>query len=133
VNQALTQHHFLAYLVELSPIEKNGDLIIFLDELQVKIRKWNFEALIVRSGNYGNGHNFSSTNPAYFEAELLKFVREMGVKHFLTDLPSVDREEDGGALAAHKAFWDFPTDPRASATISELLQIPAEVSEGYYL
>jgi hypothetical protein len=53
--------------------------------------------------------------------------------HLLLDLPSVDREEDGGRLAAHKAFWGLPEDPRPRATITELIYAPPEVADGTYL
>jgi arylformamidase len=47
-------------------------------------------------------------------------LRSIGVRHLLVDLPSVDREEDGGVLAAHHAFWDFPASlDTATRTISE--------------
>ena len=51
----------------------------------------------------------------------------------LLDLPSVDREEDGGVLAAHHAFWDFPNTIDRERTISELLHVPAEVRDGDHL
>jgi arylformamidase len=55
------------------------------------------------------------------------------VKHLLLDLPSVDREEDGGALAAHKAFWQYPESIRMDATITELIYVPNHVGDGLYL
>ena len=55
------------------------------------------------------------------------------INHLLTDLPSVDREEDGGKLLAHKAFWKYPEDIRRSATITELVYVPDVVTDGLYL
>jgi arylformamidase len=55
------------------------------------------------------------------------------VQHLLTDLPSVDREQDGGRLLAHRAFWNYPAQPRLEATISELLRIPPTLPDGEYL
>ncbi|MGB1217373.1 MAG: cyclase family protein, partial [Saprospiraceae bacterium] len=51
----------------------------------------------------------------------------------LIDLPSVDREEDGGALLSHKAFWNYPKKPRTDCTITELIYIPDMVEDGMYL
>ncbi len=48
-------------------------------------------------------------------------------------MPSVDREEDGGALEAHKAFWGVPEYPRPDATITELIYVPNTVVDGKYL
>ena len=55
------------------------------------------------------------------------------MKHLLVDLPSVDREEDGGVLAAHHAFWDYPNQLDRVRTISELLHVPTDVRDGEYL
>ncbi|MDP4685384.1 MAG: cyclase family protein, partial [Salibacteraceae bacterium] len=77
--------------------------------------------------------NYSSSNPPYIEAASAAWMREQNIKHLLLDLPSVDREEDGGALAAHKAFWNYPENPRMDATITELIYVPNEVADGEYL
>jgi kynurenine formamidase len=70
----------------------------------------------------------------------LAWLAEHGVRHLLIDLPSVDPEEDGGALAAHRAFWGLPlgstalADARhAGASITELIQVPADCAEGSYM
>ena len=49
------------------------------------------------------------------------------------DLPSVDREEDGGALEAHHAFWNYPQNPRMDATITEMAYIPNHIVDDIYL
>jgi hypothetical protein len=51
----------------------------------------------------------------------------------LLDLPSVDPESDNGLMLAHKAFWNYPENPRFDATISEMIYAPAEISDGLYL
>ena len=53
--------------------------------------------------------------------------------HLLIDLPSVDRESDEGALAAHHRFWNYPEDPQLHRTITEFIFVPDEVSDGFYL
>ncbi len=132
VNGIPAPYCFIARLVHLKAEQRGSDRVITLASLKERVKKWNVEALIIKSGNYKPGHDFSNTNPTYFEPALLEFVREMGIEHFLTDLPSVDREEDGGQLLAHKAFWNYPRDIRKGATISELLLIPEAVNEGLY-
>jgi arylformamidase len=75
--------------------------------------------------------DWSGSNPAYLQSTACAWLRSIGVKHLLLDLPSVDREEDGGVLAAHHAFWDFPghVGP-ASAPSPKCSQVPAEVRDG---
>lgn len=134
INTFLKQHHLIARLVDLRPQSKNGDEVITLSDLIGKDLKWEgLDALVVRTGDYGPGHDFSNTNAPYFEPELLAYVRDRGIQHFLVDLPSVDREEDEGKLLAHHAFWNYPDSPRKEATISELLRIAPEVEQGLYL
>ena len=51
----------------------------------------------------------------------------------LVDLPSVDREVDGGRLEAHHAFWGLPDNPRHHCTITELVYVPSNAPDGMYL
>lgn len=84
----------------------------------------------------GEGHvdaDFSDTDPPYFDAADLAWLADLGVEHLVTDLPSVDREEDGGALAAHHAWWRYPDAPRRKATITELARLNQSLAEGLYL
>jgi len=59
-------------------------------------------------------------------------MASVGIEHLLLDLPSVDRESDGGALAAHRAFWRYPDAPRMEATITEFIYVPDAVVDGLY-
>jgi arylformamidase len=79
----------------------------------------------------------SNSDAPYFHFEVGSKLAELGIEHWLVDLPSVDREEDGGALACHRSFWKVGPkeskpnpDTRIHATISELLHIPSEVVDG---
>jgi hypothetical protein len=53
-----------------------------------------------------------------------------GINHLLIDLPSIDPEVDGGALAAHRALWAEGGDHR---TITELIRVPEALPDGLYL
>ena len=78
-------------------------------------------------------HNYSNSNPPYLLKEAAKYISEINIKHLLIDLPSIDREEDGGKLSAHKLFWGFPDNIRCGCTITELIYAGADVIDGYYL
>ena len=58
---------------------------------------------------------------------------DCGVQHLLIDLPSVDREEDGGELLSHHTFWQYPAATRENCTISELIFVDDKISDGLYL
>lgn len=63
----------------------------------------------------------------------MHLIVERGVEHLLIDLPSVDPEEDAGALTAHRIFWNYPDGPRERATITELIYVPDHILDGQYL
>jgi len=55
---------------------------------------------------------------------------DQGIEHLLIDLPSIDPEVDGGALAAHRALW---TEDGRHRTITELIRVPTSLTDGLYL
>lgn len=138
VNDALKSYFYLAQLISVFP-EKNasGDAVISKDLVQeFFIRDEGIEALIVRTlpnDAIKLYTDYSGTDPVYFEADALAYLAEQGVKHLLTDLPSVDKEEDGGQLAGHHAFWQYPENTRWDATITELIYVPNDVEDALYL
>ena len=77
--------------------------------------------------------NYSNTDWPYLDAEIGAFLRGHGIDHLLIDQPSVDQEEDGGALACHKSFWGPTPERTLHRTITELVHIPMNVEDGRYL
>jgi kynurenine formamidase len=76
----------------------------------------------------------------YFLPDAMKWIVERGVTSLVVDLPSLDRAEDGGALAAHRIYWGLPPgecDPRLAergrALVTELAYIPPSVPDGLHL
>jgi arylformamidase len=76
---------------------------------------------------------WTGTNPPYLEAQACTWLRSIGVKHLLLDLPSVDRENDNGQLAAHHAFWDFPNTVDKQRTITEMVFVPDTLRDGSFI
>lgn len=137
INQSLTRFHFKARLLSVAPEQRAGDQVITLEQLQRGCGDLNgCEAVVVRTlpnGAEKRSQRYSGSNPPYFEAAALDWLQQQGVLHLLTDLPSVDREEDGGILSAHHAFWQYPQQPRLTATITELIFVPDAAADGDYL
>jgi len=77
--------------------------------------------------------NWSNTNPPFLDEGAAQWLVDNGVEHLLLDLPSVDREEDGGALKAHHIFWQWPEKPRYRATITEFIFVPDTLLDGLHL
>jgi arylformamidase len=130
-------YFFSAQLISVTPEKTNGDNIItkacllpFAEKIKGK------EALIIRTlPNTEQKLNidYSNTNPTYFSLDAMQLIVDLNITHLLVDVPSVDREEDGGALAAHKLFWDYPNIPFSKKTITELIFVPNQVVDGEYL
>jgi kynurenine formamidase len=138
INQCLKQFHFPALLVTVPLTEQDGDKIISATALQQACAGLLPlpEALIIRT--LPNNENkktarYSGTNPPYLTSEAMKWVVEKNVQHLIVDIPSVDREQDDGILAAHHLYWNYPKNTRETATITELAFIPNTVKNGLYL
>jgi kynurenine formamidase len=135
VNRNMREFYFVAELITISPNSVDDDQVIEKQQLQNALGDQRPKALIIRTlPNASNKlHvNYSHTNPAYLDVEGVEWLREIGVEHLLIDLPSVDREVDGGALKSHKAFWNFPKENRLHCTITEFVYIPNELNDGTY-
>lgn len=141
VGPLLKRYSFMARLITVRPEERRTadgrvDRIITLPQLRELVGDRPAEALVIRTlpnDPDKRSRDWSGTNACYLESTAAAWLRSIGVLHLLLDLPSIDREEDGGALAAHHAFWDFPRTVDLERTITELLFVPDEVRDGDYL
>ncbi len=138
VNQSLCSFHFFAKLISVEPeLTVDGDHVIFKNQLEKLLAPGECEAVVIRSLPNDLGKlraKYSGTNPPYFHHEAVAFLVECGCEHLLTDLPSVDREEDGGRLLSHKAWWNYPGPAvRLGATITEMVFVKDEIEDGLYL
>lgn len=142
VNQALKEFFFMAELISVQPEERNEDLVITKSQIENALNGKRPEAIVIRTlpNLETKKHiNYSNTNPPYLLEEAATFIREIGIKHLLIDLPSVDRENDEGKLLSHKAFWNVKNinnvneDARFDCTITELIFVSEAISDGSYL
>lgn len=144
VNNLLEKHHFIAQVITVIPnqldsdnsmFEKKGDFIMDAHHFNGLINS-DIEALIIRTlpnSTNKKSKNYNSTNWPYLKAQAAKYIREQGVKHLLIDQPSIDREEDGGQLLSHRAFWNYDNEIDLTRTITELIYVPENVKDGIYL
>lgn len=137
VPDVLTNSHSVAKLISVYPYRKeNGDLAITPEVICDHLQDFNSETLIVRTlpnDDTKRRRMYSDTNPPYFDHRAIQMVREAGVKHLVTDLPSVDREVDEGKLLGHKAFWQYPETVDHEKTITELVYVDNLIKDGLYL
>ncbi len=137
LRECLLESHFLTKIVSLYPRRtEEGDRVIFRDQMEEIFSENEAEALIIRTlpnEDLKLRQNYSGSNPPYLHHGAVGFLVKCGVQHLLLDLPSVDREEDGGQLLAHRAFWQYPHATRSQATITEMVFVPNSVRDGLYL
>lgn len=137
VNSALRQFHFVAKLITVEPEDLNGDRVVTRRSVETQLRQNEAAAVVIRTLPNSDGKRsfrWSGTNPPYVHHETAAFLRECGVRQVLIDLPSMDREDDGGNLLAHRAFWtDDSGELRPDCTITEMVFVPDSVPDGLYL
>jgi len=137
INKSLTTFFFIAELVTILPDELgNGDKVITKAHLQNTLGNKQPEAIIIRTLDNNvskiNKH-YSNTNPPYLTEDAALFIHELRIDHLLIDLPSVDKEVDGGKLLAHHAFWQYPHQTKLNRTITEMIYVPNTIFDGMYL
>ena len=129
--------HFVSLLTTVTPeIQTNGDQVITLSLLETIKLNIGTKGLIIRTlpnEESKKQRQYSGTNPPYFAKDAMEWIVANQIEHLLVDIPSVDREQDGGKLLAHKSFWQFPFNTRKNATITELIYVPNHIPDGYYL
>ncbi|NND52356.1 MAG: cyclase family protein [Flavobacteriaceae bacterium] len=136
INKHLKQFFFLAEVVTVAPEKMEGDFIISKKQLRFLLGNKKREAIVIRTlPNTKDklSRQYSHTNPPYLLEEAAIYLRQKGIKHLLIDLPSVDKEKDGGELLAHHAFWNVHDKIRLDATITEFIYVANKVKDGPYL
>lgn len=124
-----------AVLVSVELTESGGDVVVTREALLAAWTNTEATTLVLRTlPNHTSKRTrqWSSNNPPYIHINAMDLIVERGVRHLMVDLPSVDREEDKGALVAHHRFWQWPDAPRTDCTITELIFVPNSVPDGIY-
>lgn len=132
----LQEYLHVAQLISVTPLENSEDLIIDRSALERESLKPGINALIVRTipnSPKKLQQNYSGSNPAYFTKEAMQSIVDHGIEHLVSDLPSVDKEQDDGKLLAHKTFWQLGGAIRKKSTITELAYIEDNIEDGLYL
>ncbi len=138
INRCLKKFFFIAELITVLPDEQtDGDMVITSAHIKGCLEdKVNPEALVIRTVSNSPAKkemHYSDTNPPYLSPDAMHYIVSLGIEHLLIDLPSVDKEYDGGKVACHRIFWDYPANPQTEKTITELIYVPNEVLDGSYL
>lgn len=147
INKCLKEFHFIGVVISVTPEDFENDQYGVTDKLVTKeimeaacknliSEIKNSESLIIRTcpnSDQKLTKNYSNSNPIYFNKEAIDYVNTLGVSHLMVDLPSIDREEDGGELIGHHTFWNYPENPQVQKTITELIFVPSQIEDGRYV
>jgi arylformamidase len=135
VQQLRIKQYMIAQLCTVYPtLLENGDRAITQSTLEIMLEDLQAECLILRcmpNPKEKRTNKYSGTNPCYIVPSAMELIVHKKIQHLLVDLPSVDREEDGGKLESHKIFWQ--NERAANCSITELIYVPDEVKDGLYL
>lgn len=144
VNKSIQRYFSLVKVISIYPEKgwnddefcSEEDLILSLDAIKKATDKSLEESIVIRTlpNDDAKLHkNWSETNWPQLDKNAAAWFAEKNVKNLLIDLPSVDREMDGGKLLSHHAFWQVPQKERMDASITEMIYVPDEVEDGTYL
>ena len=124
-------------LVSISPEQKGDDLVITGSQLPggLASKEPLPPSLIIRTlpnDIEKKSKDWANSNPPYLDVDFTNKLVQRGVQHLLLDLPSVDKEVDGGALESHRAFFGVDSTPRRASTITEFVFVPDNAPDGLY-
>jgi kynurenine formamidase len=123
------------------------DLVLSRASLAAAAASWTgdpWTALVVRTlpnDPAKRQRAYEGACPApYITPAAMRWIVERDVESLVVDLPSLDRADDGGVLAAHRLFWGLPPGARDAgearrgrALVTELAYVPDSVRDGLYL
>ena len=136
INDVQKNFFFFSKLITINPEKKGNDTIITKSLLLSEVDDlFDLDTLIIRTlPNEINKKyiDYSNQNPTYLTEECLMYIKQKGVKNLLIDLPSIDKEKDGGVVRNHKLFFDDLKGGNKN-TITELIYVPNQVRDGEYL
>lgn len=136
VNDSLTQFIMPALVFTVTPENHGSDQKITANCLKGIEQYLGVDALLIRTVPNSPdkiNKNHTETNWPYLTEDAAKFIVESGFKHFLIDLPSVDKEKDNGKLTAHKTLFGIPNNIRKNHTITETIFVPDFVVDSLYV
>lgn len=135
ITEILDEAFIVCHLITIEPEALPGDTRVTADTLAKSFGHHTAIAgkgLIIRTNADDPLRRYSSpaTTP-YLCADIIKFCMTFGIKHLLTDLPSIDRMDDQ-QLTNHRVFFDTASGGNRN-TITELVHVPNTVPDGLYL
>ena len=152
IHLSLKDVFFLSTLISVHPTKNKesyipelntNDLVITKELLYSQLNNVPLDyldGLIIRTTpnlSRKNSIDYMKNPPPFFTIEAMKYIRKLGVKHILVDIPSVDRLFDDGHLSCHNIFWDTSekkyNEKTKNFTITEMIYVDDKIKDGHYL
>ena len=130
-----------------TPRPKRADRLITARALSAAWQRWRAPqptALVIRTlpndaGKLTRAYD-PQEPPPFLTSEAVEAIVGRGIEHLLLDVPSLDRSHDEGMLSGHRLFWGLPPGSRTlaqarrpDATVTEMVFVPDEAADGFYL
>ena len=128
------------------PDLKSDDYLITSQSIRNEIAKYNrnfLDALIIRTipnDESKKSRRYMEKPPPFFSIDAMSLINELGTKHLLVDVPSVDRAFDDGKLSAHHIYWnvgqgshEVDSHSHSLKTITEMIFVPEAETDGEYM
>tara|TARA_B100001175_G_C19423188_1_gene597182 strand:+ start:14 stop:814 length:801 start_codon:yes stop_codon:yes gene_type:complete len=128
---------------QYNPKLKIDDLVITKKQLEDILKDVNpifLKGLIIRTiPNFEEKkkRDYMKNKSAFFTIDAMLYIVNLGIKHLLVDIPSVDRLFDDGLLTSHNIFWETKNKKlnikALNKTITEMIFVSNEINDGKYL
>lgn len=130
------------YLIDVSHLEAGAGTALRWQDMEAKLKKISLPvtmlAIKTKASLLPQDTDFSGKDFLYLSPETAKRIHDFKpqIKCLLLDLPSIDREHDGGKLLAHRYFFGLPEkghrwEDKEKRTLVELAWFSG-LKEGYY-
>ena len=136
INDVLKNFFFLARLISVQPELNETGHCVTARQLSAVMQSnlEGAESVIIRTLPNDEGKrtfNYSGANAPYIHRDAVAYLNEIGIKHLLTDLPSLDKEDDAN-LSAHKVFFKPDGQWAKDKTVTEMIYASDKVPDGLY-
>lgn len=121
---------------------EESNRIISAASLRAALGERKAEAMVIRTlpnDESKLSRKYADSSVPFFSNDALRLINDLGFRHLLVDLPSIDRLSDEGKLSNHRIFWgmaagshDRPSEDHCTKTVTELIYVPDSVADGLY-
>ena len=153
VNKLIPNELIPSYLISIKPINhkkttdtyhskySKDDLVISKELLYNALYKIDtslYTGLVIRTKpntNHKKIQNYQNTRAPFLTNNAMQYINELNIDYLFVDLPSVDRDDDGGKLLNHKIFWNFNNKEKECShkLITEMIFVNNAIKDGSYL